>query len=234
MATIEEILLPYAKEIRSIDFESQRFDFTPHYWREALGPDQGLEAALDRFDSRVSRGDLFELARECAEFPNDLPLHRQAFFGVMLWGYGHTARWGPGRVARILTAQQFDNALLTTQHDLAEGRIEEAYRQLRLPQLGPAFLTKILYFLGSAYRDRHPVPLIIDQFVAATLDWLLGSRKYFRWAGPLAHDLGGYVRYVEAMHGWSSVLEYKPDQLEMFLWEQRENGSLWGATLNEA
>src|SRR6266511_2378801 len=56
MAMIEEILLPFAKEIRSSDFENKGFDFTPRPWREALGPDQELEAALDRFGSRVSRG----------------------------------------------------------------------------------------------------------------------------------------------------------------------------------
>jgi hypothetical protein len=76
VATIEEILLPYAKEVRSIDFESQAFDFTPLFWREALGSDQDLEAALGRFGSRISRADLFEVARECAERPSDLPLHR--------------------------------------------------------------------------------------------------------------------------------------------------------------
>jgi hypothetical protein len=237
VATIEEILLPFAKEIRSIDFESQGFNVTSRHWHEALGLDQNqdLEAALGRFGSRVSRADLFKAARECAERPNDLPLHRQVFLGVMLWGYGRTPRWGPGRVAHIVADQQFDAALLTIQQDLAGGRLEEAYRRLQLPQLGPTFLSKVLYFLGSAYRDRHPVPLIIDQFVAATLDWLLGSRKYFRWAGTtLAHDPGGYVRYIGAVHGWSRALECEPDQLEMFLWEQRENGPLWRAALDEA
>jgi hypothetical protein len=235
VATIEKILLPFAKDIRAEEVEIQGFDFTPRPWREALGPDQDLEAALDRFGSRVTRGDLFELARECAKSPDHVPLHRQAFFGVMLWGYGRATRWGPGRVARILAAQQFDDLLLSIQPDLAEGRLEEAYRRLRLPELGPPFLTKVLYFLGSAYRDRHSVPLIIDQFVAATLDWLFGSGNYFRWGGKsLAHDPVRYVRYVEAMHGWSKALECEPDQLEMFLWKQRENGPLWRAALSEA
>jgi hypothetical protein len=104
VATIEEILLPFAKEIASIDFESQGFNVTFRHWQEALGPakTQDLEAALGRFSNRITRADLFELARECAKRPNDLPLHRQAFLGVMLWGYGHTPRWGPERVARIL------------------------------------------------------------------------------------------------------------------------------------
>jgi hypothetical protein len=102
VATIEKILHPFAKDIRSNDVEVQGFDFTSRLWQEALGPDQDLEAALDRFGSRVTRGDLFELARECAKRPDNLPLHRQAFFGVMLWGYGRATRWGPGRVARHL------------------------------------------------------------------------------------------------------------------------------------
>jgi hypothetical protein len=125
--------------------------------------------------------------------------------------------------------------------DLSSGKVRRALisrpdPQLQvIPQLGPPFLTKVLYFLGSAHRDRHPVPLIIDQFVAATLDWLLGSGRYFRWGGEaLAHDPARYVRYVEAMHGWSKALESEPDQLEMFLWKQRENGPLWRAALNEA
>ena len=235
VTTIEEILRPFADNIRSIDFESQGFDFAPRRWREALGPDQDLEAALHRFGSRVTRGDLFKLASECAESSNDLRLHRQAFLGVMLWGYGRKTRWGPNRVARVLAAQQSGDVLLSIQQDLADGRLEQAYGRLLLPELGPPFLTKVLYFLGSAHRDRHPVPLIIDQFVAATLDWLLGSSRYFRWGGTaLAHDPVRYVRYVEAMHGWSKVLECKPDQLEMFFWYQRENGTLWRAAVGEA
>jgi hypothetical protein len=131
VATIEEILLPFAKEIASIDFESQGFNVTFRHWQEALGPakTQDLEAALGRFSNRITRADLFELARECAKRPNDLPLHRQAFLGVMLWGYGHTPRWGPERVARILAARQFDDALLTIQQYLAVGRLEESYRR---------------------------------------------------------------------------------------------------------
>jgi hypothetical protein len=53
VATIEEILLPFAKEIASIDFESQGFNVTFRHWQEALGPakTQDLEAALGRFGS---------------------------------------------------------------------------------------------------------------------------------------------------------------------------------------
>jgi hypothetical protein len=234
LEAVAEVLAPFADEIRSIDVEGQAFNFDASHWLESIGPDSELQAAVARFRSRVSRGDLFSLSRECAANAPDISLLRQTFFGVMLWGYGRRPRFGPGRVGRIIAAPTFGEALMASQRSLARGALVDAYKRLMLPELGPPFLSKVLYFLGVPYRTNHPVPVIIDQFVAATLEWLLGAGQYFKWTGQsLSHSPERYLRYVSAIHRWSEALNCEVDQIEMFLWKEREGGQLWTEALGE-
>jgi hypothetical protein len=102
------------------------------------------------------------------------------FIATMAWGFGRHPR-APGRVARMLSPPGgdprsiLDDIVGAACRSSSEGfsALFESHRG-RLPGLGPAFGTKLLYF--AAYLDGpSPRPLIYDQFVWRALENVEGS-----------------------------------------------------------
>ena len=103
------------------------------------------------------------------------------FIAAMAWGFGRHPR-APGRVARMLTPPGGDprsilNDIVVAAHESASAGFSalfEKNRRGRLPGLGTAFGTKLLYF--AAYLEGPvPRPLIYDQFVWRALGSVDGA-----------------------------------------------------------
>jgi hypothetical protein len=221
-----ELLTPFGPTIARLRPEDQAFEYPSREWTDKVGPDPDLAAFIEAHPSPLSRGALFGVAQECAARPDDVGMLRQLLFGAQLWGWGTRYRFGPGKVKRMASGPSLGDALVRCRDALGQGNVADAYRALILPQLGPAFLSKTLYFLGPSLGCQA---LIIDQYVARTLSRLLGTAdRYVTWrTAGLAHDPDAYASYVDQMTVWAGALGCTGDQLEMFLREQREGSPLW-------
>lgn len=143
---------------------------------------------------------------------------RQLLTAVLMWGYGPIG-YGPWRTARSLDGDPDGTRLAHALDPLRapipdEEVLRTAYRRLRdpgesrLPRLGPAFFTKLLYFAGYRRGAGGLQPLILDSVVARRLppgsgvtrpsawgpeEWL----SYLRWAGDQAQRRGIEPEEVE-------------------------------------
>jgi hypothetical protein len=126
---------------------------------------------------------------------------------VLAWGNGIRG-YGPYRTGAVLTqsgaSDRLESALAGLRHDAPSVEtVVEAYEQFmttdKVPTLGPAFFTKILYFAGYRRGRGGVQPLILDSVVAARLppeagpahkftsDWWSSTwRDYLFWAATQA------------------------------------------------
>lgn len=88
-----------------------------------------------------------------------------------VWGQGLTG-YGPHRLAEILAEPGLADCLAQAAEALRSHGAVASYGVLRgaIKGLGPAFFTKLLYFLGPAGGTvPPPAPLILDMRVARVL-----------------------------------------------------------------
>lgn len=140
--------------------------------RDALPGREILSALRNEVDEHggIRRAFVFE--------QRDDPL--ALFIAAMAWGFGRHPR-APGRVARMVTPPGGDprsilNDIVGAARKSAAAGFAALFenRRGRLPGLGTAFGTKLLYF--AVYLDGPiPPPLIYDQFVWRALKSLDGS-----------------------------------------------------------
>ncbi|MGW2016798.1 8-oxoguanine DNA glycosylase OGG fold protein [Streptomyces sp. NPDC001927] len=92
----------------------------------------------------------------------------EALVASYVWGQGRTG-YGPHRLKEILAEPDVSDVLVKAGGTLREKGAVEAYRVLygTVRGLGPAFFTKLLYFLDLAMdTPAAPPALILDQRVA--------------------------------------------------------------------
>ena len=98
--------------------------------------------------------------------------YREALVATYVWGKGKRGSRrgsGPATLGKILTAGGLDAALERAVTTLGEQSAEAAYAELQglVPEFGPSFYTKFLYFAGKSVRSASgPQPLILDQVLA--------------------------------------------------------------------
>ncbi|MFF4807108.1 hypothetical protein ACFY03_02650 [Micromonospora chersina] len=189
-------------------------------WRAALPPD----AWPDGFPEvgSVWRRDVFTVA-EAWRAGEASP--RQLLSAVLMWGYGPIG-YGPWRTARSLEGDPDGKRLAYALEGLRapapdEDALRTAYQRLRdpkesrLPRLGPAFFTKLLYFAG--YRRGAPgrQPLILDSVVRRRLPVDAGVRRESGWVSE------EWLAYL----GWAADQARRrgiePDEVEMALFHDR-------------
>ncbi|MCX5069463.1 hypothetical protein OOJ91_26810 [Micromonospora lupini] len=150
---------------------------------------------------------------------------RQLLAAVLIWGYGPIG-YGPWRAATSLggdpTGQRLAAALdevSTSPSD--EAVLRTAYRrfrdpgQARLPWLGPAFFTKVLYFVGYRPGAGGVQPLILDRVVAGRLPAEAGITRRNGWS---SEEWLAYLRWA-ADQARSRGIE--PDEVELAVFQGR-------------
>jgi hypothetical protein len=180
----------------------------------------------------VSRADAVAVASAAAHSDD----WTQAFVASQVWGHGPIG-YGPTRTAAILAHPAAASALAEAPPLLRTGNVTAAYERLNaVPDLGPAFSTKFLYFAAQALPETpEPRPLILDSVLARVLRRYvtrLGHESGLPWSAPIAqriwaagnwspHRYSVYLAWMSAttahlahdLPGWPA----SPDVLELAL-----------------
>jgi hypothetical protein len=196
--------------------ETRAIPVSEKAWRNSM-PSDAWPIGFAAGDS-VTRTDVFEIA---AKWRNGEVTSRLFTTCALAWGYGPTG-YGRWRTSRTLAGDPEGSQLQALLQPLAADRVSvdtlcDAYggffKRPRLPWLGPAFFTKLIYFAGYRRGIGGVQPLILDRVVASRLPSDVGVRS-LTWQWSCAE----WERYIE----WAANRDYdEPDEVEMALFNGR-------------
>ncbi|KMV22110.1 hypothetical protein [Mycobacterium heckeshornense] len=165
----------------------------------------------------IRRADIFRLADAALESPaGALTL----LWNALAWGSGEKRRNNKARIASVAANRDRAANLLQTAAQLARTNSLAAYDLLypanktAIPDLGPAFFTKYLYFAGAGAPD-HPCA-ILDENVALALNMTCGwhSLPSKNWLAS------AYERYAVLLGRWvDEHALHRRDVIERWLFE---------------
>lgn len=192
----------------------------PGRWRAVLPPDAWPDGFPET--GEVWRREVFAVA-EAWRAGEASP--RQLLSAALMWGYGPIG-YGPWRTARSLEGDPDGKRLAYALEGLRaaapdEDALRTAYQRLRdpkesrLPRLGPALFTKLLYFAGYWRGVRGLQPLILDNQIARQLPAEAGVRRQSGW---VSEEWLAYLAWAaDQAHGRG----VEPDEVEMALLHDR-------------
>lgn len=188
-------------------------------WKEGV-PDPEVHWLCQHYPPSVglSREDILKISDR-----NDATRRRRILVASLMSGYGLSGlRWhGFKPVNNMLNDPTLDDRLAKCEESLKHGDLDTAYSTMsepQIPRIGPAYFTKVLYFLGRSTRARPQYPLILDTFVSESLAWLTGYRalvKVYYW--PVSSP-ETYVTYVRTMHDWAMAIGTSAETIEFYLY----------------
>ncbi|MFJ3098289.1 8-oxoguanine DNA glycosylase OGG fold protein [Streptomyces hydrogenans] len=210
--------------------------YVPAHWSGITPwPDQLLERS-QVIGAVISRAQVAAVAQEAVERGE----WREALVASYVWGQGRTG-YGPHRLKEILAEPNVSHALAKAGTALQEQGAVAAYHALygAIRGLGPAFFTKLLYFLDLAMGiSADPRALILDQRVARIVRvhatrvglemGVTSAPDVAAWTwsdgGWTPHRYGVYLRWITAASeqlissgiGWPAS---SPDLLELALFD---------------
>lgn len=202
---------------------------------------------------RLSRGDVVAVAADCRVTGDWLPLLVVSF----VWGQGDNG-YGPSRLSWILHGKQ-DRA--APDLDDIRRRLAEALRVLhqegaarayallrecgRVPELGPAFFTKFLYFAAKVVEVPGTEAMVLDNVLAECMRWVWARRRNepgggdappaeWAWRGP-RWTTYRYKIYLAFLHRGAAQLScpertWTPDLVEMILFCRNPADALGNAS----
>ncbi|MFG3191039.1 8-oxoguanine DNA glycosylase OGG fold protein [Streptomyces omiyaensis] len=141
--------------------------YTPARWSGIEPWPVRLRERTHTGNASISRAQVAAVVRKAVQ-EGDLP---QALVASYVWGQGRTG-FGPHRLKEILAEPNLPEALSEADTALRGEGAAAAYRVLyrEVRGLGPAFFTKLLYFLDLGMdTSSTPRALILDQRVAQTV-----------------------------------------------------------------
>ncbi|MFC9059661.1 hypothetical protein ACFTXB_16635 [Streptomyces sp. NPDC057074] len=206
--------------------------YLPRHWM-AVDPwphDFADRAAIA--SASVSRADVVITARSTTGSQS----WAEAFVATQVWGYGPTG-YGAFRTSQVLAQSGVEEAFAEAIAQLTEVGASAAYDRLRVVcGLGPAFLTKFLYFAGQALPEVKGLrPLVLDRVLAGVLRrhaTKVGMEAGCEWAPAIANRIWSdgnwtshrYDIYLQWMYEASAQLTAAsmewpadPDVLELAL-----------------
>lgn len=157
----------------------------------------------------VSRSDVFSLMHS----DRGVTDWKKVFLWSMAWGHG--PGYGAYRTNRVVSQLADIDAWMSSLHDVAKSGPEVGYEWLvenRIRGLGPAFATKLLYFVSPS-SNRSP---IIDALVAS---WLSknGESTSDASIGSRAFDRDQYLRYLKFVdESLNAIRPSFPDTTEVY------------------
>ncbi|MGP3941942.1 8-oxoguanine DNA glycosylase OGG fold protein [Streptomyces sp. 6N106] len=145
--------------------------YTPSRWAQIAPWPSALVLPSHPGDAGISRAEVTCIVADTLR----REAFREALVATYVWGKGKrgTPRGsGPATLHRILAAEDLDAALSSAVTALCAYGARAAYAALhqQIPEFGPSFFTKFLYFVGKALRPAHgPEPLILDRLLSLRL-----------------------------------------------------------------
>jgi hypothetical protein len=156
-ARVPEKLLACASHIRAIRPDDHTVSYVRQRWDKYFSGDAEYMAVVRAHPESLRRGNVFDLARTAVEKKTTVSL-KSLFIGTMIWGFGNDNR-GPAKTWRFIHFPDLMVTLDAVMRHLASGNYRAAYDCNDIPDCGPAFFTKFLYFAGRGLSVR-PMPLI--------------------------------------------------------------------------
>lgn len=195
--------------------DNHQIDVGRDWWTSTLCA-HGFEDTL--VGETIRRADIFALADQAAETPTGA---LTLLWNSLAWGSGSKRRNNKARIASVARDREAAAALLQRAARLSRSEPRAAYGLLypdnrtAIPELGPAFFTKYLYFAGGGAAG-HPC-CILDENVAMALHRTCGWRSL-----PSKNWLdSAYGRYAELLTRWVSEHRLgRLDAIERWLFEE--------------
>jgi hypothetical protein len=148
------------------DVAAQRVPWSSQSWAGVLGQYRRLAAALTQEVEQyggIRRAFVHALAEAD---PVEL------FLATMAWGFGPTP-YGPARVNEMMTTASFATRVGQIVVEAQTAGAAAGWTSLldtsKVPGLGMAYGTKLLYFAAYTSARPGPRPLVLDRFVRAAL-----------------------------------------------------------------
>ncbi|MEU0060169.1 hypothetical protein [Streptomyces sp. NPDC006334] len=175
--------------------------YTPGRWEQITPWPSALAPTSCGGDAGVSRAEVASAVADALR----REAFREALVATYVWGKGKRGTpggSGPATLHKILAAEGLDAALAHAITTLSEHSAKAAYAGLQslVPEFGPSFYTKFLYFVGKTVSPATgPQPLVLDRVLARRLRSL--AQTVGRKTG---HDPDGSIaRWVWRDSNWS-------------------------------
>ncbi|WP_371100928.1 hypothetical protein [Streptomyces sp. PU_AKi4] len=146
--------------------------YTPARWAPTTPWPAGLASTSHAGDAHISRAEVTAMVADALQ----REAFREALVATYVWGKGKSGTpggSGPFTLQKILAAENLlDEALAASVTALRDQGAVDAYTVLHkaVPQFGPSFFTKFLYFAGQALPAvPGPQPLILDRVLSLRL-----------------------------------------------------------------
>ncbi|HEX5541636.1 MAG TPA: hypothetical protein VFX60_08730 [Micromonospora sp.] len=193
--------------------------------------------------ANLSRGDVINAADQCRMTGDWLPLLVTSF----VWGQGDLG-YGPTRLSWVLDGKQgrpaptlddirhrLAQAVFVLARDGAAAAYDLLIERGSIPELGPAFFTKFLYFAGKTGDVAGPQPMILDKRLAGRMRWFWERRRdepyaaqarppEWLWRGPRwsTYRYRIYLAFLSrsAEQLAQSGQRWTPDLVEMLLFRR--------------
>ena len=206
-------------------------------WRDFFQSNPTAYAALSfieqNYGGSIHRPQCLNLAKQAVSLSQQ-DLFR-FYLAVMIWGWGNQGR-GKHFTRLSMNDSGIQAKLVNMIALLKNNDVDAAYNEFKLAGCGPAYFTKLFYFLGKVFNLR-PLPVILDANVARTLEYIdasEGSNYLADFVRIGRNENGeiscvnrfapGYLKFIEAMDGWATTLGCTADQIECFMY--RDRGSM--------
>ena len=121
---------------------------------------------------------------------------------------------------------------------MCKGKANDKTKSNYIKQVGPAFFTKVFYFMSKAFPPKNaPIPLILDNHMmyihcALLLEEQQAKQSYYKWYKPKKGKEGivwrkqdskfvadVYINYINKMHIISQKISCSTDALESYLFD---------------
>lgn len=186
---------------------------------EAMWPPELDQCPAEGKKRFVDRRCVFAIAQRAIETPEDTWAATQLLVAAIIWGTGDRGRNAGFRLDGLHQDTGAPRKLTTALEIVRSSGAKSAFDALfkggtcKVPEIGPAFFTKFMYFAGFNAKPYLWQPLIMDERVVRALNRHT-TEKWF-------YDItsGQYSTYLDLVKDWAYELQASEDVIERRLFQ---------------
>jgi len=203
------LLSSYQSLICNLPYLDQAFETRRETWQRR---EYEKHRAFSIFCDKVFENGLLILSRRDLFLSAERGF-QEGLFSIILWGYYRNMRGNS--FLKILTSIPKIEKLLSVQRQLNADQFMDLCKQLERSGMGLSTLSKVLYFFRFTIDGKNC--LIMDKRIVDVIN----GRSFFELSaiGKITdfNKSRNYLVYLTEMEEIAKANQYKPDQLELFL-----------------